>query len=46
MTTIPSAAHFNATPAIIESFDPGHVTKSNPSGYAYEAYFLEARPAS
>lgn len=32
-----------ATPAIIERFDPRRVTKSNPSGYAYEAYFFEAR---
>jgi hypothetical protein len=32
-----------ATPAIINAFDPRHVTKSNPSGYAYEAYFFEAR---
>jgi hypothetical protein len=33
----------HATPAIIELFDPRHVTKRNPSGYAYEAYFFEAR---
>jgi hypothetical protein len=32
-----------ATPAIINLFDPRHVTKNNPSGYAYEAYFFEAR---
>jgi hypothetical protein len=32
-----------ATPAIIDLFDPRHVTKKNPSGYAYEAYFFEAR---
>jgi hypothetical protein len=31
-----------ATPAIINLFDPRHVTKNNPSGYAYEAYFFEA----
>jgi hypothetical protein len=31
-----------AIPAIIERFDPRHVTKANPSGYAYEGYFLEA----
>jgi hypothetical protein len=29
-----------ATPAIIRLFDPRRVTKSNPSGYAYEGYFL------
>jgi len=32
----------HATPAIIKLFDPRHVTKSNPSGYAYEGYFLSA----
>jgi len=32
-----------ATPAIIDLFDPRRVTKKNPSGYAYEAYFFEAR---
>jgi hypothetical protein len=32
-----------ATPVIIDLFDPRHVTKTNPSGYAYEAYFFEAR---
>jgi hypothetical protein len=34
-----------ATPAIINLFDPRRVTKSNPSGYTYEAYFFEARDA-
>ena len=29
-----------AIPKIVALFDPRHVTKSNPSGYAYEAYFL------
>jgi hypothetical protein len=33
----------HATPAIIKLFDPRHVTKSNPSGYAYEGYFLSAQ---
>jgi hypothetical protein len=32
----------HATPAIIKLFDPRHVTKNNPSGYAYEGYFLSA----
>jgi hypothetical protein len=32
----------HATPAIIKLFDPRRVTKSNPSGYAYEGYFLSA----
>jgi hypothetical protein len=32
-----------ATLAIIALFDPRHVTKRNPSGYAYEAYFFEAQ---
>jgi hypothetical protein len=30
----------HATPAIIKLFDPRNVTNSNPSGYAYEGYFL------
>jgi hypothetical protein len=34
-----------ATPAIIALFDPRHVTRDNPSGYAYEGYFFEARDA-
>jgi hypothetical protein len=33
----------HATPAIIKLFDPRHVTKSNPSGYAYEGYFFQAQ---
>jgi len=33
----------HATPAIIKLFDPRHVTKNNPSGYAYEGYFLSAQ---
>ena len=32
----------HATPAIIKLIDPRHVTNSNPSGYAYEGYFLSA----
>jgi hypothetical protein len=32
-----------ATPKIVELFDPHRTTRSNPSGYAYEAYFFEAR---
>jgi hypothetical protein len=32
-----------ATPHIIDVFDPHRVTRKNPSGYAYEAYFLEVR---
>jgi hypothetical protein len=32
-----------ATPAIVERFDPRHVTRGNPSDYAYEAYFFEAQ---
>ncbi|HEV8686836.1 MAG TPA: hypothetical protein VGQ84_06135 [Gaiellaceae bacterium] len=32
-----------AIPAIIELFDPRRPTKTNPSGFAYEAYFLEAQ---
>jgi hypothetical protein len=35
----------HATPAIVARFDPRHVTKQNSSGYAYEAYFFEARDA-
>jgi hypothetical protein len=35
----------HTTPKIVELFDPRHVTKQNPSGYAYEAYFFEARDA-
>jgi hypothetical protein len=31
-----------ATPAIIKLFDPRRVTKGNPSGFAYEGYFLSA----
>jgi hypothetical protein len=31
-----------ATPAIVAAIDPRHVTKTNPSGYAYEGYFLVA----
>ena len=31
-----------ATPKIIETFDPRRPTRGNPSGYAYEAYFLVA----
>jgi hypothetical protein len=31
-----------ATPKIIELFDPHHPTQANPSGYAYEGYFLVA----
>jgi hypothetical protein len=32
----------HATAAIIRLFNPRHVTNSNPSGYAYEGYFLSA----
>jgi hypothetical protein len=32
----------HATPAIIKLVDPRHVTNINPSGYAYEGYFLSA----
>ena len=32
----------HATPAIIKFFDPRHVTNTNPSGFAYEGYFLSA----
>jgi hypothetical protein len=32
----------HATPAIIKIFDPRHLTNSNPSGLAYEGYFLSA----
>jgi hypothetical protein len=32
-----------ATPRIVELFDPHRATRANPSGYAYEAYFFEAR---
>jgi hypothetical protein len=32
-----------ATPKIINLFDPRHVTKRNPSGFAYEGYFLTAQ---
>ncbi|MBA3736657.1 MAG: hypothetical protein H0W90_15950 [Actinobacteria bacterium] len=32
-----------ATAAIINAFDPRRVTRQNPSGFAYEGYFLEAR---
>jgi hypothetical protein len=31
-----------ATPRIIDVFDPRHVTKANPSGFAYEGYFFVA----
>jgi hypothetical protein len=31
-----------ATPKIIELFDPRHPTPADPSGYAYEGYFLVA----
>lgn len=34
-----------ATPAIVNLFDPRHVTSGNPSGYAYEGYFFEAQDA-
>jgi hypothetical protein len=32
-----------AVPTIIHIFNPRHVTRRNPSGYAYEAYFLVAQ---
>ncbi|HTE83950.1 MAG TPA: hypothetical protein VK821_04395 [Dehalococcoidia bacterium] len=32
----------HATLAIIKLFDPRHVTNTNPSGFAYEGYFLSA----
>jgi hypothetical protein len=32
----------HATAAIIKLLDPRHVTNSNPSGHAYEGYFLSA----
>jgi hypothetical protein len=32
-----------ATPAIVNSFDPHHATRKNPSGYAYEGYFFVAQ---
>lgn len=32
-----------AIPAIVKLFDPRRTTKTNPSGFAYEAYFLEAQ---
>jgi hypothetical protein len=32
-----------ATSKIVNLFDPRHVTKSNPSGFAYEGYFFIAR---
>ena len=32
-----------ATPKIISLFDPYHPTTANPSGYAYEGYFLVAQ---
>jgi hypothetical protein len=32
-----------AIPEIVEAFDPHRPTKANPSGYAYEAYFLVAQ---
>jgi hypothetical protein len=32
-----------AVPTIIQIFNPRHVTRRNPSGYAYEAYFLVAQ---
>jgi hypothetical protein len=32
-----------ATPKILALFDPHRATSANPSGYAYEAYFFEAR---
>jgi hypothetical protein len=32
-----------AVPAIIQIFNPRHVTRRNPSGPAYEAYFLVAQ---
>jgi hypothetical protein len=35
-----------ATPKIINLFDPRHPTTANPSGYAYEGYFLIAQTAS
>jgi hypothetical protein len=35
-----------ATPKIINLFDPRHPTTANPSGYAYEGYFLIAQAAS
>ena len=30
-------------PRIIEAFDPHRTARANPSGYAYEAYFLVAQ---
>jgi len=39
-----SIAH--ATPKIINLFDPRHPTTANPSGYAYEGYFLIAQTVS
>jgi hypothetical protein len=35
----------HAVPAIVDGFDPRHPTRQNPSGYAYEGYFLVARDA-
>ena len=32
-----------ATPKIVGLFDPHQPTRANPAGYAYEAYFFEAR---
>ena len=32
-----------ATPKIIDQFDPHHPTAANPSGYAYEGYFFVAQ---
>lgn len=32
-----------STPKIIDLFDPRHPTRTNPSSYAYEAYFLVAQ---
>lgn len=32
-----------ATPTIVAHFDPNHPTSRNPSGYAYEGYFLIAQ---
>jgi hypothetical protein len=35
-----------AAPKIIDLFDPRHVTYLDPSGYAYEGYFLVAQTSS
>jgi hypothetical protein len=32
-----------AIPAIVKLFDPVRTTQTNPTGFAYEAYFLEAQ---